>query len=696
MLFIKRISPKFTVIFSLLVLFVLGQYLLYRSDWLDWSQKNLLLFILIQIDLLVLLFLLYLIFRYLFSIFWELKGRKISRSLKYKLMLVYLLSITFPAFILILGGFVFLKKGLDYWFEDFHSSQIIAKLLKEEDYLRDIEGDLLVKAYRIRDEYIARVDTIRSKDLREKYRYFMQLDSIEVYDLQGELFKKTYSSQMEEKPGISPTIIEELLRERKPKTLGQPYNSNLLLRAFILVQDVRGNPYILATGKLVDPQKILNLSRDGRFYGKYLNFFLFLSLSILFFLILFLGIWVGNKLGKRLTEPLDSLIVATQKLSQRDYDLESLPPITSQDDEIARLINSFQKMAEEIRKYEETLKRYNHYLGGVLNALPVGILIVKENLEPFFQNQTFKKWFESTPLAEFEALVEKLSLKEYLKGEYFKGSDLSASFYKVFHLVDVEKELFLGVTFMRLEIFEEPLFLLIIENLQEKEILKRLSLWREVAVKIAHEIKNPLTPIKLSIERLQKRLAEEPLSEEKRFLLEKTVAVVNHYIEELRKLALDFYYFSQRPTPEKGKINLIANLEEVLELYRLAYQDVEIVLILCDEIKGEVFIKGDSSQLKRVWINLLDNSIKAIQQRGKIQIKVEEIPEGIQVIFDDSGPGFKEEVSEAFNRKDFQVLQKLGTGLVIIAGVVELNGGRISLERNPSGGARFRLVFPKI
>lgn len=691
MLFLRRPAYKFFLFLIFILSFLSIQYFLYKSEWLEWSQRNFLLFILIQIDLLILLFLLYLIFRYLFNIFWNIRGKRISRSLKFKLIAIYVLSITFPTFILILGSFFFLKKGIDYWFEDISTLQITSNLLKEEDLLKNLEGELLLKAYKIRDEYISKTETIRSKVLREQYRYFLQLDSIEVYTYQGELYKKTYSSQLEEKPGISPSIIEELLRDKKPKIHIQPSNSNLLLRVFILVQDAKGNPYILSTGKLIEPKAFVDFSKDEKYFSKYLNLFLFLSFSILFFLTLYLSIWVGNKLGKRLTEPLESLILAIQRFSRGKFDLENLPELSHQEDEIARLINSFKTMAQEIKRYEETLKRYNYYLGGVLNALPVGILIIKENLEPFFLNQTFKKWIEFLNISNLQDWLEKLAIRDYLK-----NLDLSTSFYKVFHLSEIEKELFWGITFLRLDLFEESLFLLIVENLQEKEVLKRLSLWREVAIKIAHEIKNPLTPIRLSMERLQRRLEEEPLSEENRALLSKTVSVVNHYIEELRKLALDLYYFSQKPLSERSKVNILKNIEEVLELYQLAYSEIELVITLEEDTLWDTYIKGDPSQLKRVWINLFDNSIKAMGGKGKIELKIRDRGEKIEIIYEDSGPGIHEDIRDAFNKRDFQALQKRGTGFVIIAGIVELHGGEVWLEENPTGGSRVRLVFPKV
>lgn len=683
-IFLKRILPLL-----LLIVFIAIQYILYQSGILNVRDRNFVLLIFLQIDLLILLFMLYLIFRYLFRIFLEIKARKISRSLKYKLFTLYMLSLTFPTIILTLGGIYFLKKGLDYWLEEVASARIISEILKEEDFLKEEEAYLLMMAYKIRDEYISKVENIRNKDLRERYRYLSRLDSVEVYTLNGELYRKTYSPEITSKLGISLKIIETLMQDKKPQIQLQPFGSTLIMRAFIPVQDAKGNTYVLATGKIIEKELLLRKDILSQLESKEFTYFIILSLAIIFFLVLFLGVWVGDKLGRRLTEPLQSLIIATQKISRREYSLEDLPSPPDQEDEIATLIKSFRNMAEELKKYEERLKKYNEYLRTVLETLPVGILILKENFDLLFVNKTLKSWITSLKIENPSYFVDLFGLKDYLK-----GLDLHQNFYKVFNLRTGDKELSFGITFMKLQLPEEWLYLLIIENLEEKETLKRLSLWREVAVKIAHEIKNPLTPIKLSIERLKKRLSED-LPPEKKELLEKTVSVINTYIEELRKLAQDFYYFSQRSVFERTEVDLLQNLKEVLELYKLSYPEININLKI-ESISGEnIVIKSDPFQLKRVWINLLDNSIKAMNEKGNINIIISTTNGEIRIVYEDEGQGMDEKLCEAFNKRNFEELRKIGTGLFIVTGIIELSNGKIKVEKSERGGTRFLINLPK-
>ncbi|MFN3406522.1 MAG: ATP-binding protein [Caldimicrobium sp.] len=560
-------------------------------------------------------------------------------------------------------------------------------LLKEEDLIKDEEAELLQKAIKIKEDYIMKVDSIRSKDLREKFRYFLQLDSIEVYTYEGFLYKKTYSSEINTSLSIPPSILNEIIKQKKPFAQVQPFKSKLLLRVYLPVETKSGTPYILAVGKLIDPERIKGLPKNERVLLKTVNIFLVFTFLMVLFLVIFLGIWVGNKLGKSLSEPLQNLILATQKISQRDFNLSELLSTSSQEDEIHQLIRSFKYMAEEIRKYEETLKKYNEYLVGVLNSLPVGIVIYKSNLEVLFLNENLKKFLQEENLGSLQNLSEILGIESF-----FQNLGVKDKHYQVLSLKSDKKEVSVGITYMKLDLFGETLLLLIIENLEEKELLKRLSLWREVAVKIAHEIKNPLTPIKLSVERLKKRIYHE-LTPQNKNLLEQTVSIIVKYVEELRKLALDFYYFSQRPYFEKTQVHLINNLNEVIELYKLAYPEVNFVIEKSED--KEILIQGDPFQLKRVWINLIENSIKAMKEKGTIEILLSEEKQNILINYEDRGEGMSDELIDAFNTGDFSKLQKVGTGLLIIKGIIELHRGKIWAERSLKGGTRFTIELPK-
>ena len=672
------------------ILFLIGitlwlEFNIFDFSFLSLSQKNILLFLLFQLNLISILVLLYFIFRYLFKIFWEIKVKKISKSIKIKLFSTYFISIIFPSLILILGSFFFFKKTLDYWIKEFFEEKVISQFMKAEDYYKETERYLLQKGQEIVNKYVSSTEELRSKDLREKFRYFSDLDSIEIYNFSGQLYKKTYSSEIPEKLGIPPSILEKLKTEKIPVAQLSIIKSKPLLRVFITCKDKYGNEWILATGKVLNLQKFAEgkIFPEEKYFETFKKFLLMTGISVLL-LIVFVGIWVGSKIGRNLTEPLQNLILATQKISQKDYQIEEIPLTSFSEDELGILVNSFKEMVKKVREYEEEMRRYNEYLISILNQLPVGILILDLNFQIKFLNENLKKFLESYEFNNIEELLNYLDLFNLLH-----TVELESPFYKIFEFTIGTKEVFLGITLLKLNLFREENFMVILENLEEKENLKRLSIWKEVAVKIAHEIKNPLTPIKLSIERLRKRLGNN-LEDSAKEVLFKTTEIIEKYVEELRKLATDFYYFSKKPNLNLEKGSLLENLIEVVNLYEFAYPEVKFNIQADDD--GECFF--DKFHFKRVWINLIDNSIKAMQEKGEIKIFLSRENGEVIIKMVDTGKGIPEKIKANIAEGDLMKLKEFGMGLIIAYSVVKLHKGTFQVERNNPSGTVIIIKIP--
>jgi len=400
--------------------------------------------------------------------------------------------------------------------------------------------------------------------------------------------------------------------------------------------------------------------------------------------VIFVGIWVGSKIGKNLTEPLQYLVIATQKLSKKEFHLEEELFKTMTEDEIGQLIASFKEMTEKLKAYEEELKSYNAYLNSLLNHLPVGILILSTNFEVKYSNNWLKEFLRLFNFKEEKEFLEFLGLSTVLN-----SVSLDAPFYKTYEFVKEEKAGIVGITVIKLVSYKESELMIVVENLEEKERLKRLSLWREVAARIAHEIKNPLTPIKLSVERLRKQL-EKDLPEDKKRVLKKTTSTIEKYIEELKSLAVDFYYFSRKSSLSLKKVNLFDNLREVLSLYEMAYPEVKFEL----KVVGDVECLVDEAQLKRIWINLFDNSVKAMQGKGKVEVFLAREGKSVVIEVADTGPGIPEEIVEKVEKGEVFKLKEFGTGLLMVYSIVEMHKGVFRIEKNYPKGTRFVITLP--
>jgi len=681
---LKKYKILFFIFFFLLITFWL-EFNIFKFSFLNLFQKNILVFFIFQLNVIFILVLIYFIFRYLFKIFWDIQVRKISRSIKIKLFVIYFISIIFPSLVLVIGSFFFFKKTFDYWINEFFEDKVIAQFMKAEDYYKETERSLLLEGKKIIKDYVSKTERPRSRHLRERYRYFSDLDSIEIYTFSGDLYKKTYSSEIPGKLGIPPSILEKIKIEKIPQTQISVVGSKALVRVFIPYKDKNKRDFILATGKILDLQKLMEgVKYPEKSYLRLFRKILLMGGILILLLIIFVGIWVGSKIGRNLTEPLQNLVLATQKISQKDYQLEDIPLTSFSEDEIGTLMRSFKEMVQKLKEYEEEMRKYNEYLISILNHLPVGILLLNQDLQIQYLNENLKKFLENYKFKNIDELLNYLNIFEFIH-----SVNLDTPFYKVFEFNKEGKEIFLGITVLKLNLFREENFMLILENLEEKENLKRLSIWKEVALRIAHEIKNPLTPIKLSVERLRKKLEKSVEGETKEVLL-KTTDVIEKYIEELRKLATDFYYFSKKPSLNLEKDSLLENLIEVVSLYEVAYPEIKFSIQAEDD--GECMF--DKFQFKRVWINLIDNSIKAMQKKGEIKIFLNRENKHIVVKIMDTGEGIPDEIKEKLAKGDLIKLKEIGTGLLMAYSIVELHKGTFQVEKNEPTGTSFTIKIP--
>jgi two-component system nitrogen regulation sensor histidine kinase NtrY len=676
-----KTKPKRSIFLLLFLLFLIAEYLLFKLNLLNLSHRYFYLFLLFQINLILILFLIYQIFRYIFYTFLEIKIQRFSKSLRVKLLLIYLFSMVFASTLLIIVGFFFLKKTLDLWFKEYSAVQLYLTAFGKEDIFRSLESQLIAKANLIENEYITKTDIIRSKELRERYRYLLNLDAIEVYTLDGDLYKKTYSNDEFKKYGIPPSILEELLKDKTPKRQIINLGGKYYVRVFTYVKTKDGHPYILVVGKVLDSSEIFKT--DDLPWDKILRLSIFLLFILIFLLVLFIGVWVGNKLGKRLSEPLRLLSEATEKISHQDYNI-NLPDVFYQDDEIGLLIRRFNEMVKRLKDFEEERKKYIDSLKAILDQLPIGILLLTKDFQPIFQNRFILDFLNDIGLKDCNELCNQIKLFDVLS-----SIDITNGFYKIYEFTTDKGVFNLGISVFSFEFTGQLHYLIIVENLTEKEVLKRLSIWKEVAVRIAHEIKNPLTPIKLSIERLRKKLSDS-LSEEDKNLLNQTVDVVLKSIEELQKLSHDLYVLTKKPILDKVEGSLIENIKEVINLYKLAYPNITIKL----SIDKDVVFPFDPLVMKRLWINLFENSIKSMKEEGSITIDVLANSDEVMIVFTDTGEGLPDEVISTFNSGQWESLKKFGTGLIVIQTVVHLHNGRIVCERGHPRGSRFIIEFP--
>ena len=235
---------------------------------------------------------------------------------------------------------------------------------------------------------------------------------------------------------------------------------------------------------------------------------------------------------------------------------------------------------------------------------------------------------------------------------------------------------------------------------QQEKLLdaERYSAWETVARKLAHEIKNPLTPIQLSIDGLREKYANKLKDENDNFV--NYLQTINRQIKDIEKLVNEFSDFARMPAPILKKINILDVVDRAVQFYKMS--DKNLNLKLKNDSKENYSIKGDDEQLYRVFLNLIKNSIEAIQEKkqkdknlqGKISVEIVKNNEYIVIKMLDNGSGFNDIKNIT---KPYYTTKKDGTGLglPIVSKIINEHNGDINFLKNPNG-AQIEISLPSI
>ena len=231
---------------------------------------------------------------------------------------------------------------------------------------------------------------------------------------------------------------------------------------------------------------------------------------------------------------------------------------------------------------------------------------------------------------------------------------------------------------------------MVFDDLTALERGQRMAAWREVARRIAHEVKNPLTPITLSAQRLQRKYSrqiKEPIFDEC------TRTIIDH-VDLIRNLVNEFSSFARFPSANPKPCELPPIIEETVALYREGHPQVQFDILNMSDIPR---LNLDRQQIKQALINLVDNALGAIKGNGLISFTVSHDPilKRIRIEVADNGPGISDRDKTRLFEPNFSTKKAgMGLGLTIVTTIIADHGGVISVQDNPPGGAKFVIELP--
>src|ERR1041385_5552002 len=404
-------------------------------------------------------------------------------------------------------------------------------------------------------------------------------------------------------------------------------------------------------------------------------------------LILFAAVWIGLFLSKRITIPIEALSEATREISAGN--LGYRVHVQAQD-ELGLLVRLFNDMAEQLQGTTRELEARRRYMEVILESIPTGVISVDSDLRINKINRAARAMFLTENVS---ALDEVFGQDIHAVRELLSAADGNAITREIEFTVH-GRPAHVAVTVTRLMTGG---FVLVIEDLTEVVRAQKASAWREVARRLAHEIKNPLTPIQLSAERIARTISRLPAAPPRvATVIEECVAAIVEEVSSLKHLVDEFVRFARLPTVSRVPNSMKDLVDRTMALYEGRLDGVKVVIDVPADLPP---ILMDSLQIKRVLVNLLDNAIDALvgEPVQELLLRCEPVRDETmaRLTIADTGKGIASEDRARLFTPYFSTRKNgTGLGLAISSRIVADHGGYIGVEPNSPRGTRFVVELP--
>ncbi len=549
-----------------------------------------------------------------------------------------------------------------------------------------------------------RNESFMLEELNEVIQQF-QIKGIAFYSLQHELIaKRTKSESLEREWSPLSTQEKSKLQQQGWLFLAQKSHTRLIFRYFLISQYSQkiietfgeSSPEVAQSLWILDEQysKSESLQKSKRFLRVYYTSgFLFMTA-----LLLFGATWFAFYLAKRFVYPIERLSEATKELLKEEglgYQLR-LDKNSYSNTDFERLITSFNFMSAELLAHRLRLKENLHFIELTLEHIESGVISMQPDGIVTTANRAAKEFFQ----ADFQvgqSLESALNQEVFVQLESMRNFDDRSNHHRQDLVLNPDKQpLHLTITCLKLaDSHEDKDFLgcvYVCENLSEIQRLERVKAWRDVARRIAHEIKNPLTPIRLSAEYIQRKYSTQV---QDATTLKRYCTMVVQEVNQLQMMVDEFSKFARTPECILQKGDLNAVIHATANFFSNVFPKNIQLHIETDESLPDLNI--DAEQLKQALVNLIDNAAASIVDTGDIYLRTrfDKDLSMAMIEVEDNGTG----VPVAMRNKIFEpyVTGKengTGLGLAIVLQIVSDHLGFIRYNPVQTGGSNFRIELP--
>ena len=690
--------------------------------------SNIVIFALFNLNLIVFLLLLLLLFRNLIKVWFERRQQVIGARFKAKLVLAFLLLSVTPAALIFVIASNFINKSIEGWFKPQVERPLDQALAVAQTYYNQLERTAVRHG-----QHIARVierDALLGEDRREALASFLveqqdllSISTITIYSASGHelvLVKDPVLGDLAVRDPAGPELRRGLAGHEV--TTVRELATGDLIEAVTPIWSGRGAERHVAGAVVVGShvterleQKVRGISTAFREYkqlkllknpikGIYILLFLLMTLIVVFSFT-----WFALYLARGITGPIEQLAEGTREVAAGNL---SYKVQARGDDEIGALVDSFNRMTDDLlqskHRLEEAyidlqdkhteLEDRRRYIETVLEAVTTGVVSFDALGRVTTINRAAARMFGIAEMASVGRLLEEVfagpELREIVNLVQRARRPRAGSAAVELHLRRGSTTLALlaAATALRGEGGEYAGAVVVFDDLTELLKAQRLAAWREVAQRIAHEIKNPLTPIQLSAQRLRRRVTGHDADQQK--LVHECTETIIQEVDGLRRLVDEFSRFARMPAFVPKPTDVRPLVEGVAALYRESQPGLTLVTRHGDDVP---LLQVDPDHVKRAVLNLVDNAVEAVSGTGAVLVETQYVPETarVRIIVADSGPGIPLEDRDKLFLPHFSTkVTGMGLGLPIVSEIASEHGGTVTVEDNDPRGSRFTLELP--
>ena len=650
----------------------------------------------------------------IYSMIRQLKKREAGSRLTTRMVSLFVLLALAPAAIVFYFSMQFLHQGIDSWF-----NVEIDRAMEDALELSQASLDQRMRWHLKQTQQLTQKLEELSENLAmleiENLRDQSGASEMTLFSRQGRIIASSSINPSDILPSLPDEHIWLQLRQNGEYVALAPVREDeLMIRVIVTIKTLEPQylqalyPVPIRIADLADSVEFAFVRyQEMNFLRDSLKLSFSLALSLVLLMSLLAAIWVAFISIRNIVAPVKELVKGTQAVASGHYDQQL--PVMAQDD-LGFLVESFNEMThriaiarDETRQVGVEVENQRAYLETILANLTAGVISFDASYKIRTANQAAYRIFH----IHVNHFVGQTLLE--LVQAYAELAEPLKSIQRLLELADdiwQQRIAFLGPN-GRQELLcrGTPLFsqdgdrvgaVVVFDDVTDLIQAQKNAAWGEVARRLAHEIKNPLTPIQLSAERLQLKLASK-LEAVDADILQRSTRTIVQQVEAMKEMVDDFSQYAKPSRKQGVEIDLAGLVQEVMTLYmskggvifKAKYED------------GPLIIKGDPVSIRQVLHNLIKNALEAIEGKGCIELNVHRVQKNntdfVEIVFYDDGPGIKEEqIEQIFEPYVTTKAKGTGLGLAIVKKIIEEHGGAIWVDARHKVGAGFIIQLPAL